>query len=214
MNKLIEKFSLKILILPLIFFFGFIGHVVPEVRELIGSLSPYTLFAINLALICLIFKTKSKKLILWTLLTIVITFIIEAIGVRYGIIFGEYSYGNTLGFKIFDVPLIIGLNWVMVMLGAIEFIRSLNIKKPFILIFAPILTCLFDFFLEPVAIKLDYWHWKYTEVPLQNYLAWYLISLIATVVYLKLNVNQKFESLRIYFICQLIFFIGLRIVLI
>ena len=33
----------------------------------------------------------------------------EIIGVKYGFIFGEYSYGNALGIKFMGVPLIIGI---------------------------------------------------------------------------------------------------------
>jgi putative membrane protein len=40
-------------------------------------------------------------------------YLLEMFGVKTGRIFGEYIYGNNLGYKWNDVPLIIGLNWLM-----------------------------------------------------------------------------------------------------
>ena len=40
-------------------------------------------------------------------------FIIEVLGVQTGVLFGAYSYGDPLGFKVFDVPLLIGVNWLI-----------------------------------------------------------------------------------------------------
>ena len=37
----------------------------------------------------------------------------EILGVKFGIIFGDYEYGNALGYKIFEVPLLIGANWAI-----------------------------------------------------------------------------------------------------
>ena len=41
-----------------------------------------------------------------------IGFLIEALGVNTGKIFGEYVYGKSLGFKISETPVIIGINWL------------------------------------------------------------------------------------------------------
>ena len=39
--------------------------------------------------------------------------IAETIGVNFGILFGDYEYGENLGFKIFGVPFLIGINWIV-----------------------------------------------------------------------------------------------------
>jgi putative membrane protein len=36
----------------------------------------------------------------------------------------------------------------------------------------------YDLLLEPVAIKLDFWNWQGGAIPLQNYVAWYVISVV------------------------------------
>ena len=44
------------------------------------------------------------------LLAFVVGMAVEIAGVATGAIFGEYSYGATLGTKLFAVPLVIGVN--------------------------------------------------------------------------------------------------------
>jgi putative membrane protein len=36
------------------------------------------------------------------------------LGVHTGILFGNYKYGNALGLKLNDVPILIGINWFIV----------------------------------------------------------------------------------------------------
>ena len=43
---------------------------------------------------------------------------VELIGIKTGLLFGEYSYDTALGFKLLDVPLIIGLNWVIIVVAS------------------------------------------------------------------------------------------------
>ena len=37
----------------------------------------------------------------------------EILGVNYGLIFGDYIYLDNLGYKVFGVPVIIGVNWII-----------------------------------------------------------------------------------------------------
>ena len=54
--------------------------------------------------------------VLIVLLVYIITFFSEWIGVNYGWLFGSYVYGESLGFKIGGVPLLIGANWLLLAL--------------------------------------------------------------------------------------------------
>ena len=58
-------------------------------------------------------KLNNMNQIFSLLLIFLIGMFSEFIGVNYGVIFGEYIYGNNLGFKLFGVPFLIGLNWVI-----------------------------------------------------------------------------------------------------
>ena len=34
----------------------------------------------------------------------------------------------------------------------------------------------YDVLMEPVAIRLDFWHWPEGSIPLQNYFAWFVVA--------------------------------------
>lgn len=116
-----------------------------------------------------------------------IGFIIELIGVNTGRIFGEYTYGSTLGFKVLGTPPVIGLNWFIVCYLA-GYVTDWLIPKLNILIktaIAAMLIVLLDILIEPDAISQGMWNWAETDVPLQNYLAWFVVGLFIEYHYFK-----------------------------
>lgn len=158
-----------------------------------------------------VLREAKLKLFFWAVITFAVTFILEAYGVKTGLIFGEYSYGDVLGFKLFDVPLIIGFNWVMVMLGAISIAYTIDRNIFLVALLASTLAVLFDMVLEPVAMKLGYWNWENNIIPIQNYYAWFAITFISTLFTGLLRLKISYAILDHYFIIQLIFFILLML---
>lgn len=201
----------EIVFLYIIFFVGIIGHLYDPLQNLMLLLTPATLLLTGLVVLFFSFKTSTNKFLLWAVLTYTVTFILEVIGVKTGLIFGEYNYGNTLGIKLFDVPLIIGFNWVFVILGSISISRLMTSNLFLSASISAFIAFLFDLILEPVAVKLDYWSWSEGIIPLQNYLAWFVIALISALgfSYLKVKVISKI-SLH-YLLVQFVFFVILLI---
>lgn len=199
-----------VIFIYLYFIAGIIWHSWSLTRSLMLQITPYGLFFVSILVLYPCIKEKRKNLLTWIIMTYLITFILEIIGVKTGIIFGEYSYGFVLGPKIFGVPFIIGLNWVVVILGAI--IISKMFFKNFLLsaIIAGLLAVIFDLALEPVAFKFGYWFWQWNIIPLQNYIAWFVISFLSAVFFNFLNVELKSTLPKHYFYAQAIFFIGLN----
>jgi putative membrane protein len=190
---------------------GVIGHLAQPLKQLMLELTPYTLTLTGMWTLYFSYQKSDKNFILWCVLTFVFTFFIEVIGVKTKLIFGDYNYGNTLGFKVLDVPLIIGFNWMFVIWGSILIAKSLSSQKYIIIIFSGLLSFVFDFFLEPVAVKLNYWSWHNNQIPIQNYLAWFIISVLSSFVFIQLRVNGISKLPAFYFVVQLIFFVLLNI---
>jgi putative membrane protein len=169
----------------------------------------------------------SKDYALFFLIAFVIGMTTEIIGVNTGLLFGHYQYGQVLGPKLFGVPLLIGLNWFVIVFCSgslltqcVDLIeRKFNINlaaaaSTFIIILggATIATC-FDFILEPVAVKLNFWSWDRGYIPLFNYVCWFIISaiLLSIKMYLKkMRVNTFATSLLII---QSVFFLMLNLFL-
>ncbi len=201
----------EIAFLYIIFFVGIIGHLYDPLRNLMLLLTPATLLLTGVIVLFYSYRTSANNLLVWAAFTYIITFILEVIGVKTGLIFGEYNYGSTLGIKLFDVPLIIGFNWVFVILGSISISRLMTGNIFLSSIISAFIAFIFDLILEPIAIKLDYWSWSEGIIPIQNYLAWFVIALISALGfnYLKVKVNSKI-SLH-YLLVQFVFFVILLI---
>lgn len=208
-KKIIVKYKESFLIF-LMFFGGLTGHLFPMTKTFMLILTPYTLLFLGVLVLYHTNKTAESNFLLWITITYLFTFLIEVIGVKTGLVFGDYVYGKSLGFKVLDVPLIIGLNWTLVILGSIVFVK-LFINDIFISSFlASLIAVIFDFVMEPVAVKLDYWSWTYNIIPLQNYLAWFILAFISSAIFnlLKIKIGSKLPVT--YVIAQLVFFITLN----
>lgn len=164
-------------VVSIIYVVGIAGFLIPELNPLFLKLTPWNLIAAFV--IAWIFHKKWELSHVLTILGLgVAGFFVEFIGVKTGVIFGSYSYGSTLGAKWQGTPYLIGLNWAALVLytssifaGAVKS----NIGRS---ILAAAVMTLYDFFMEPVAMKYDFWNWKDGIIPIQNYVAWFLIALV------------------------------------
>jgi putative membrane protein len=164
-------------VVSIIYVVGIAGFLIPELNPLFLKLTPWNLIAAFV--IAWIFHKKWELSHVLTILGLgVAGFFVEFIGVKTGVIFGSYSYGSTLGAKWQGTPYLIGLNWAALILytssifaGAVKS----NIGRS---ILAAAVMTLYDFFMEPVAMKYDFWDWKDGIIPIQNYVAWFLIALV------------------------------------
>ena len=138
---------------------------------------------------------------------------IEVVGVKTGLIFGIYNYGNALGIKLFETPLLIGVNWLFLTYTAISITEKLNIKKWLALFVAPALMLVYDIVLELVAPKMDMWNWHNSEVPLKNYIAWYIIAFCFVMLLNAFKIKTSNSLSAIIFICQFLFFTTLTFLL-
>ncbi|MCC6584572.1 MAG: carotenoid biosynthesis protein [Chitinophagales bacterium] len=157
-------------------------------------------------------KKWNSTFIASALIVLLFGFFVEVIGVKTGVIFGTYWYGKTLGFKLLEVPVLIGANWfLLVYLISVVFN---NIKNIFLFagISAAVMTLL-DVFIEPVAIRLDFWQWQNNVIPLQNYIAWYLISFLLFLFFRKVYGNTQNRIAIIVLAIQFLFFAVLNLLL-
>jgi putative membrane protein len=151
-------------------------------------------------------KNQDKKLLLWIVLVYLFTFSMEAIGVATGNIFGAYHYGSNMHLKILGVPLVIAFNWLVLALAVNNLSLKFFSNKWLVSLFSGILISVYDYFIEPVAIHLDYWKWESGLVPIQNYIAWCIIGFAVS---LPLHVFRfKFHSplLIAYLFIQWVYF--------
>jgi len=210
MIALIKKYPQES-ILTVLYTVGIVGHSIPYLFPLMILLTPYTLLLSGI--IVLTKLTGNSKLFAWCTVTFLVTYVAEVIGVKTGAIFGEYQYGEVLGFKLLEVPLIIGFNWVFVILGLINLLDDFKLHFAVKALFTALGAVIFDYFLEPIAINFGYWDWINNTIPIQNYVAWFLLAFIFAVLYYVMKVRVSVKTAAYYFVVQLIFFIILTLVM-
>ena len=130
----------------------------------------------------------------------------EILGVNYGLIFGDYVYLDNLGVKILGVPLLIGVNWIILtfITGSLS---SFVFKNKYLsILMGAILMIALDLLIEPVAPLLGFWIFDLPEVPLQNYIGWFVIGLITQVIFQLKIVEKEFTFSTHLLIVNAIFF--------
>ncbi len=195
-------------ILVVIYLVGMIGLVF-NIHPSFIFLTPINLL-VSLGIVLYHHPTKNKAFYSFLYIAFMFGFLIEIAGVSSGLIFGEYYYGEVLGPKIKGTPLMIGVNWVMLIYccGAAlsRFFPKRNIYfKSFI---GALALVSLDILIEPVAMYYEFWYWGDNNiVPLQNYVAWFMISFILLMVFHLLIKDLKNNAAFTLFNLQFIFFL-------
>lgn len=167
-----------------------------------------TFFHLLISTIIVMYHHQSwnKNFIAFMVVAFTTGFVVEVVGVATGNVFGEYQYGKTLGFKIFDVPIIIGVNWLLLVyiIGTILDRLQANIFVKSLL-GAGILVFM-DVFIEPVAIQFDYWSWSSEDIPFMNYFGWYIVGTVLLLTFYLFNFKKQNQLAIPLFLIQLAFF--------
>ncbi len=189
---------------------GIAGFMHPEFRELFQQLTPLNLL-FTAAVLFFFHQPWSAKFIAYITAVGLAGYGVEVLGVHTGVIFGEYQYGATLGPKVFDVPLMIGVNW-MVLVYATGVVVGSFVKQPILrAALAASLMVLLDVFMEPFAIASDMWSWAENTIPVQNYIAWWIISFILLLPLSYFFQKAKNPLAAPVYLIQLFFFLLLWI---
>lgn len=206
------KLPMSIGLLMIFYIVGLLGMLFSDQPDEFAQLSWLNLL-ISGAVLFLNHEKWSAKLLLALVSIGILGYLVEVVGVQTGMIFGEYQYGEALGYKLGGVPLIIGLNWVMLCYFSVfTFSRWI---KPWWLISSVAAMSLvgLDLIIEPVAIKLDFWTWGSKDIPIQNFIAWFLIAAVFNKL-ITLTKEESANKLAPYlFLIQTLFFLTLRITL-
>jgi len=201
--------ALLIFVIIIFHVVGLIGFAVQAMRPLFLEIVPWHMLLMLVVIVCS-HRPMEGKFILFALIIFICGVAFEWIGVHKNWIFGNYSYGATLGFKLAAIPLIIGVNWFLLIYSAGVLMQRTRIRSLFtrVVIGAAILVLL-DVIIEPVAQHFDYWHWKDSVIPLKNYLGWFLVSAVMLFVFEKFGFKKQNMVAPVLLLVQFVFFMVL-----
>ncbi|MCK6610696.1 MAG: carotenoid biosynthesis protein [Bacteroidia bacterium] len=210
-----HKFQVSLGILILFFQIGFIGISISPAFAVLTPLNLILSFGL------LVWNQASSfRLALPALFFIFFgAFILEYMGVSTGLLFGQYSYGNALGPKLLQTPILIGLNWILVVYSSIQVVQWIGlrfkIKFPELLaaFLSAVLMVITDYPMEQICHLLDFWTWQSAVAPVQNYTAWFFFGFMFCFVAIKYGLHTYNALGPWYWVVQLVFFTGLNFTL-
>lgn len=164
-------------------------------KEFFLAFTPINLF-ISFVLLFINQVQLEKSELNAALIIFFIGMISEILGVNYGLIFGDYVYLDNLGFKVLGVPVLIGVNWIILTFITGSMSSYIIKNKHIAAITGAILMILLDLIIEPVAPLLGFWIFDLPIVPLQNYIGWFVIGLTTQYIY-HFNIERKEHSFSI-----------------
>lgn len=219
---MMKKFNDKILIFLLYFFLiaGGLWHMLGMFDTLMRFLAGPMLILISVLVAMIIHFDLSEKhrlkFWLWIAIIFIGSIFAEYVGVKTGLLFGDYSYNNVLQPQVGGVPIAIGFAWIGILLSSLGlFIKVLpNIQNKWVLLpVSAFFMVLFDLIMEPAAVYLNYWNWEGLQVPLLNYITWFILGFMFLFLGEKLALLRLIKSPKIYhfYIAQLIYFIMIDI---
>jgi putative membrane protein len=185
---------------------GLAGFAIPALQPVFLKLAPWHLLLMGIVIL-LSHKWFDSRFLLFFILMYMVTFFAEWAGVHSNWFFGDYSYGQTLGLRLWAIPLIMGINWFLLIYCAGVLMQYSRIKSSIArVIIGALLLVLLDVLIEPVAIKFDYWHWAGNVVPFKNYIGWFGLSVIMLFVFEKFGFRRQSMVAPVLLLMQFVFF--------
>lgn len=189
-----------------------------------------TFFNLLLSALLLIWtqEEKNSSFFIFVLVSYVVGFMVEYLGVNYSVLFGRYEYGSVLGPKFKNIPIIIGINWFIIMYCCGVSVQLVlnhiwnkiryagmplrdDVGFVSVILDGALLAVFFDWVMEPVAIKLLFWKWLGDgSIPMFNYVCWFLVSCLLLVVFRLLAFKKNNHFALHLLLIQLMFFLILR----
>ena len=181
LRKTSVEFSLialaAMLIMAITHAIGIIGLNSHKYHVLFENIASINL-VLSFLLVITFHKPVNRNLFLFYALSFSIGMLAEVCGVNTGYPFGLYYYTSTFGWQVYGVPFIIGINWILLSYIAGVASNMLLWAEWQKTLAASVLMVVIDLLLENFATRHHFWVWHDKIPPLQNYISWFVISLL------------------------------------
>jgi putative membrane protein len=176
---------------------GVVGMLLPHYRGAFALLTPVQLL-LTLVLMLAYHPGISRRVVAVWALVFSLGFAVEVLGVNTGWPFGRYQYGSVLGLALWRTPLLIGVNWLLLVYAssavALQALPAAWRNATAVATLVAVFMAALDALIEPVAVALGFWHWYGQPVPVQNYAAWFVCAWVLAALHQWLTKNDTRRS--------------------
>lgn len=218
-NKIVSKFVYDELPRTFAVFYsvGVLLYLFPMSRDLFLSMIPLSLLFV-FTLVLIQHKHWNRQFFIFLITVYFVSYFTEVIGVKSGILFGEYVYLNSLGPKLFETPLIIGVNWIMLTYcsaAVMEYLRRrfvVDFGNGVKIVGGATLMVTYDVIVERVAPSMAMWSFSNGYPPAENYISWFVLSLVFHILFISLNIKPVGKPAIALFFLQMLFFFQILVI--
>jgi putative membrane protein len=130
--------------------------------------------------------------------------IMESLAVLTGVLYGSFSYGSIVGWKIFGItPWTVPFAYVPLVLGTVPFASQLVNKYWQLILTSTLLLVVIDMVLDPGAILLGMWYYDaggiYYGVPWSNFFGWLISGALSSTIFIYFSKEKIQEQKNIDF---------------
>lgn len=209
-SNYLKQYKLHVIGVVILFYIvGVIG--IATSQTLFIALFPFALVLSFLTMLLCDSSVFSGRVIAGFTFIFFLSILFEVIGVNTHQIFGSYNYGEALGIKVLNTPLLIGLNWVMLVYSSASLTQKVFGDNWLSVLVASGMMVTYDLVLEQVAPLLKMWSWDQGVVPFKNYLDWFIIALLFQAILKLMKIKSDNSVASVIFVCQFVFFVAILI---
>ncbi len=167
---------------------------------------------VSFILVASMYRSWQGLHVLFIAAGVAISLACEIIGVQKGILFGSYHYEKIAGPWLWGVPIVIGINWVLLTICSGTLMSALFHSSWARVLSAAVLMVLIDILLESFAIHHHLWVWHQDNVPpLLNFVTWGAVSVVLQLLYTALWRDGGNKVAIIYLLVLFVFLLADRL---
>ena len=154
--------------------------------ELAIKIMPIILTTLT-ALAIFVWQIQPLKKVIISSLIIIGGYLITLLVVNINLFLGNINYGGLLGYKIFGVPFLIGLLWLIISLSSWHIVSFSSLSKPIKYLIGIFIVLVFNLALEQFAQKIGLWSWGQGQAGINNYIFWAVASGLSFLIIEKIG---------------------------
>jgi putative membrane protein len=167
-----------------------------------SSFVPFSTFVVLAQLAATLVALRMGRPFAWvvgiSLLTMLLTWAAEYLGLATGLLFGQYAYTSMLQPQLWGVPLLIPFAWLMMLgpaWGVADVILGRRAPDWLFAALSGLAFTAWDLFLDPQMVARGLWAWQepgvYFGIPVSNFLGWWLTATLISLVLRPRRLAQR-----------------------
>src|SRR5690606_26695302 len=110
-------------------------------------------------------------------------------------------------------PVVIGINWFILVYLTGSVFHKVTDNDYYAAVLGATAMTVIDYIMEPVAVALDMWYWKFDIIPAGNYFSWFGVAFLIHLIYRKANFEKENPLAAWMLVSMILFFAVLNFTL-